>query len=152
QPGLSYVRGNILHYRMQYCDWSGLDRARAEIAAGLEAGKRIIQPFINVTVSTSLADQLRCAQISISHDWPAATSALWNGERYRHDKIRVAYISADFRDHAVARLVAGLFEHHDRSRFETTAISLVADDGSAMRSRLRNAFDHFVEAENRTDA
>jgi len=35
-----------------------------------------------------------------------------------------------FRDHAVATLAAGVFEHHDRSRFESIACSLGRDDGA----------------------
>ena len=63
---------------------------------------------------------------------------LWRGERYRHDRIRLAYLSADFHEHATAYLMAGLFERHDRSRFETIAISSGPDDDSAMRARLHS--------------
>ena len=41
--------------------------------------------------------------------------------------------------------MAGLFEGHDRDRFEVFAYSYGADDASAMRSRLRSAFDRFVD-------
>ena len=150
-PDIPYVLGNLALFRLQCCDWSHFDRDRAQIAAGVKAGKPVIQPFINVTLSDSMADQLQCARNSIAFQWPQQSRALWRGERYGHDKIRVAYISADFRDHAVARLVAGLFEHHDRSRFETTGVSLVPDDGSAMRTRLRGSFDHFIDADRQSD-
>lgn len=150
-PEMGYVRGNLLLYRLQCCDWRTLVKDRDRIAGDVRAGKRVIQPFIYVTVSDSLADQLQCARISISHEWPASATPLWRGEPYRHEKTRVAYISADFRDHAVARLVAGLFEHHDRSRFETVAVSLASDDGSEMRARIQRAFDRFIDAESKTD-
>jgi len=150
-PNLPYVYGNLVLYRLQCCDWRHLAGDRAQIAADVKAGKPVIQPFINVTLSGSLADQLQCARNAIAYQWPKQSRALWRGERYGHDKIRVAYISADFRDHAVARLVAGLFEHHDRSRFETVGVSLVADDGSAMRKRLSGAFDHFIDADRQSD-
>jgi len=150
-PDLPYVFGNLMLFRLQACDWRHLDRDRARIAADVKAGKPVIQPFINVTLSSSMADQLQCARTSIAYQWPKQSRVLWRGERYGHDKIRVAYISADFRDHAVARLVAGLFEHHDKARFETTAISLVPDDGSAMRKRLRGVFDRFIDAERQSD-
>jgi predicted O-linked N-acetylglucosamine transferase (SPINDLY family) len=150
-PDLSYVPGNLVLYRLQCCDWRHLERDRARIAADVKAGKPVIQPFINTTLSSSMADQLQCARNSIAYQWPKQARALWRGEPYNHDKIRVAYISADFRDHAVARLVAGLFEHHDRSRFETAGISLVPDDGSEMRKRLRGAFDHFIDADRQSD-
>ena len=32
-------------------------------------------------------------------------------------------LSADFHEHATAYLLAGLFEQHDRTRFETIAVS-----------------------------
>lgn len=148
---MPYVRGNLVLYRLQCCNWRHLDHDRARIAADVKAGKPVIQPFINVTLSSSMADQLQCARSSIAYQWPKQSRAVWRGESYGHEKIRVAYISADFRDHAVARLVAGLFEHHDRSRFETTGVSLVADDGSAMRRRLRGAFDQFIDADRQGD-
>jgi predicted O-linked N-acetylglucosamine transferase (SPINDLY family) len=150
-PDMPYVRGNLVLYRLQCCDWRHLQDDRARIAADVKAGKPVIQPFINVMLSRALADQLQCARSSIAYQWPKQSRALWRGELYAHEKIRVAYISADFRDHAVARLVAGLFEHHDRSRFETTGVSLVADDGSAMRTRLRSAFDQFIDADRQSD-
>lgn len=150
-PDMPYVRGNLVLYRLQCCDWRHLEHDRARIAADIKAAKPVIQPFINVTLSSSVTDQLQCARSSIAYQWPKQSRARWRGEPYGHDKIRVAYISADFRDHAVARLVAGLFEHHDRSRFETTGVSLVADDGSAMRKRLKGAFDRFIDADRQSD-
>ena len=47
----------------------------------------------------------------------------------------------------MGQLAAGLFERHDRARFEITAYSLSRDDGSEHRQRLRAAFEHFVDAE-----
>jgi predicted O-linked N-acetylglucosamine transferase (SPINDLY family) len=64
-------------------------------------------------------------------------------DSYRHEKLRLAYLSADFQAHATAFLIAELIERHDRSRFEVHAISFGRDDASAMRARLRSAFDRF---------
>jgi len=47
--------------------------------------------------------------------------------------------------------MAALFEQHDRSRFETIAVSLGADDRSAMRSRLKGAFDRFIDVRQHSD-
>ena len=57
----------------------------------------------------------------------ASPEPLWRGERYAHGRIRVAYLSADLRDHPVAALTAGMFARHDRTRFETVAISFKSD-------------------------
>jgi len=60
-------------------------------------------------------------------------------------RITLGYLSGDFREHAVASLVAGLFDHHDRDRFAVFGYALGGDDGSAMGARLRAAFDRFTD-------
>jgi predicted O-linked N-acetylglucosamine transferase (SPINDLY family) len=61
-------------------------------------------------------------------------------------------VSPDFRDHAVSFLTAGLFEEHDKSRFDILAIALSADEPSEMRARIRRAATEFIEAGGRSDA
>src|SRR5262249_10339887 len=64
----------------------------------------------------------------------------------------IAYVSADFGEHAVSLLTAGLFEHHDRSQFRTIAISLGRDDRSKMRDRIKRSFETFIDAQERSDS
>jgi predicted O-linked N-acetylglucosamine transferase (SPINDLY family) len=80
-----------------------------------------------------------------------ASEPLWRGERYSHDRIRVAYLSTDFGEHAVATQIAGVLERHDRTRFETIAISYGRNDRSATRARLERAFERFIDVESRSD-
>jgi predicted O-linked N-acetylglucosamine transferase (SPINDLY family) len=77
---------------------------------------------------------------------------LWRGETYAHERIRVAYISADFRAHAAATLTAGMFEQHDRRHFEVIGASFGPDDRSPMRARLSSAFDSFLDVREKSDA
>jgi len=150
-PERPYAKGMLLRSRLHCCDWRALERQKAEIAAGIAAGKRVIQPFAQLSISDSPEDQLCCAQINAAAEFPPATP-MWRGERYRHEKIRVAYLSADFSAHATAHLMAGVFEHHDTHRFETMALSFGRDDGSELRARLKRAFGHFVDAGGTSDA
>jgi protein O-GlcNAc transferase len=66
-------------------------------------------------------------------------------------KLRLGYLSADFHDHATARLAASLFEAHDRTRFEVVAFSTGVDDRSAMRRRLEAGFDRFFDLRMESD-
>src|SRR5205823_3248675 len=61
-------------------------------------------------------------------------------------KLRIGYLSADFHTHATAFLTAGLFEQHDRERFDVFGYSIGPSDGTPMRQRLVRAFDRFVDA------
>ena len=136
--------------RLRICDWDDLDAGVAEILAMVRAGKPLSVPFAIVAIPSSPAEQLQCARRYIEEQ--PAFVPLWRGEIYAHQRIRVAYLSADFREHATAYLAAGLFEQHDRSRFEITALSLGPNDRSPMRRRLENAIEHFVDVSDRNDA
>jgi protein O-GlcNAc transferase len=94
---------------------------------------------------------MKCAELFVEREFPP-TKPLWTGKRYRHDRIRLAYLSGDFRNHPVAQLLAGLFECHDRKQFETTAISFGANDASVMRARLESAFERFIDVREYSDA
>ena len=77
---------------------------------------------------------------------PAVAEPTWRGATYKHDKIRVAYVSSDFRQHAIGFLVVGMIESHDKSLFEISAISTSPGDGSQTRNRLEQSFDAFIDA------
>lgn len=57
-------------------------------------------------------------------------------------KLRVGYLSSDFRDHPTARLVNGLFRHHDREKLELFMYCSGWDDKSALRREVVSHFDH----------
>src|SRR5258706_596711 len=144
-PDYPYARGVLVHCKLQCCDWRDFDGERGKIASALAAGKRVVSPFNHKALSDSAAEQLQCAKTWVRHECPPSPAPLWRGERYRHDRIRLAYVSADFNLSAVATLIAGVFEHHDRKRFETIAVSFGSSVKTEMRDRLVRAFQHFEE-------
>ena len=149
-PDLPYVIGSLAHYRMHCCEWQGLERVRQTITAGVKAGKPVMQPWIHLTFCESPEEQLQCARSWTARERSGA-GPLWRGERYRHKKIRVAYLSADFHAHTTMFLMAGVFEQHDRSRFETMAISYGPEEDSPMRARLKRAFGRFLDVRGNSD-
>lgn len=148
----AYVTGYLTLCRLHACDWHGLDEERARISDLVEAGQFVLDPIGNILLFNSPEKQAKFARVWATQKYPAAPVPLWNGDVYRHDRIRVAYLSADFRMHATALLMAGVFEAHDRRRFDTTAISFGADDRSAMRARLEAGFDRFIDVRTKGDA
>src|SRR6516225_6881007 len=107
-------------------------------------------PFEFLAISASPEDQLTCTKQCLA-DQPSHP-AVWRGEKYTHDRIRIGYFSADFRNHPVGRLAVGLLEAHDKSHFTTLALSSGPDDGSELRRRTKSAVDDFVDVRNRSDA
>ena len=151
-PDYDYAPGCLLHAQLNCCDWRDFDEQVRQVRAAVDAGRRADLPFTFLAVSDSPAAQLQCARLHAAHDYAACAGPVWQGEIYRHDKIRIAYLSADFHEHATAHLMAGLFEAHDAARFEVTAISFGPETGDAMRGRLKRAFTRFIDARQLGDA
>lgn len=145
-PNYHFARGNLAYCRLSYCEWTHYAVDVEAITAGVRSGTPIVAPLELTHLPGSSADQLQCARTFISLLHPPKPRSLWTGESYGHERIRLAYVSTDFQDHATAYLTAGLFEFHDRSRFDVTLVSLGADDGGTMRRRLQSAADRFVDA------
>ncbi len=150
-PDYPYALGNLAFCKVQCADWRDLDGLCARITAGLRAGKRVVTPALATALLTSPSEQLSAMQIVARDRFPHAPP-MWRGERYHHDRIRVAYVSSDFHAHATAVLMAGVFENHNRKRFETIAVSFGPDDASPMRTRLKRGFERFIEAGTGNDA
>jgi protein O-GlcNAc transferase len=151
EPDLPGVEGTRLHCKMLLCDWDNFAVERDNLIASVRQKKANATPFAFYNLSSSAADQLDCARSWSAVKYPALAPRIWQGTIYRHDRIRIGYVSADFHQHATSYLAAGLFECHDRSRFDVTAISVGQDDMSEMRARLKRAFDHFIEARELSD-
>ena len=151
KPDLDGAESARINARNCICRWDGWEEDCARLIASVRDGRANAGPFEFLAIPSSAADQLSCAKMWVKLMHPPCSQPLWQGERYPHDRIRIAYLSSDFRQHVVPYLIAGLFEHHDKSRFELTAISWGPNDNSDMRRRLEAAFDRFVDVETKDD-
>src|SRR5262249_19892129 len=93
-PNAPYARGNLVFYKLHAADWRSLAADMAEIAAGVHDRKPVIVPFTQVALSHSPEEQLRVAESWMAAKHPPAKEPLWRSERYAHDRLRVAYLSA----------------------------------------------------------
>jgi protein O-GlcNAc transferase len=143
-PAFRHVQGNLLLAKLNQCDWTKFDDSVQALAASVGRGEHAATPFAFIHVCGNAALQLRCARLYADTFFPTVTTG--NQKiRPRHDKIRLAYLSGDFGEHAVSYLLAGVFERHDRSRFETVAISWGRHEDGPMRRRVEAAFSTFID-------
>ena len=148
-PAYEYARGALLFCRQSCCNWKSRDDDLANLQTDLKAGKVALAPFASLALLSDPADMLAVARRFVVKQFPPAEPVLRNMPS-RHDRIRIAYLSANFNDHAVARLIAGVFECHDRSRFETAGIGFGASKGE-MHKRIGRAFDRFLDVRTKSD-
>ncbi len=151
KPDFPALLGTRLYLKMLICDWRGLDRDTAALVEGIARGACVTSslPILALTDSPSL--QRDAATIWTMAKYPPNAALGPAPSHAKHRKIRVGYFSMDFRDHPVSTLLAGVFEAHDREKFEITAFSYGPDTADPMRRRLEQTFDKFLDVRLRSD-
>jgi predicted O-linked N-acetylglucosamine transferase (SPINDLY family) len=152
KPNFPNLMSDLAYCRASVCHWAGSEALMNELVASAVQGESPVDPFMVLSFDSTEQEQLACA-----HNWlrlkkVAALRRSWNHDEYAGDRIRIAYLSADFHRHATSHLIAGLLEMHDRSRFEIIGVSFGPDDRSALRARLIKSFDRFFDVTSRSDA
>src|SRR3984893_13465393 len=86
--------------KLRICDWTDLAAETEALLAMVRAEKPLSLPYAIVTIPSSPAEQLQCARRYVQEQ--PAYPPLWQGEAYAHDRLRIAYLSADFNEHPTA--------------------------------------------------
>jgi predicted O-linked N-acetylglucosamine transferase (SPINDLY family) len=150
-PNLNYVEGKRLLAKLFLCEWSNLSEEIERLNRHIAEGRPSAEPFASITIGTSAHDQLSCATIYCADRFPASSEPIWRGEPYRHQKIRVGFVSGEFREQVMAYVTADLFECHNKDEFELHGFATGGNDHGPMRRRLEQAFDVFHDVSERTD-
>ena len=150
-PHSPFLLGKLVHMKMALCDWRGFPRDAGALAKGVAAGKKVTPPFQLLAVVDDPALHRKAAEIYAHEALALGKELAPIAKRPKRHRIRIAYFSADFHDHATAVLMAELFERHDRARFELSAFSFGPDRDDPMRRRLVRSFDRFLDVRARSD-
>ena len=150
-PDHPYALGASIGTYVAACNWARVESLLPVIEEQVAAAKAIFPPFSLLGLPVSPATQLQCARHFVRRQLPSV-APIASSARPRSDKIRVAYLSGDFRRHPVGYGIVGLLEHHDRARFEVHAVSYGEDDGSEPRARATIAADRFHDVRERADS
>ena len=147
QPAGGQWLSMYIFLRNNVCDWPGL----ADIVARLRedfgrTDRPPIAPLLLMSLDSTREEQLQVAQrFTVSTIGSRPHKGRSPITCKPHEKIRVAYVSANFNRHPVAYAIAELMERHDRSQFHVIGIALGGDDLSDMRKRIAAACDSFHE-------
>jgi len=158
-PQLYHAKVHLVHQKQHICDWHGLLEDVAEIRRWVNTVPQAqISPFAFLAMPTTTAEEQKtCANNWVNNRYAelithgkqlnfsylTTRTVLIANKKNSPKKIRIGYLSADFRLHPLAFLVSELIELHDRTQFEIIGISYGVNDKSAARDRLVKAFDQF---------
>ena len=138
-----FLLGSLGLAKLTLGDWDGLGALRDSLRVdGMEAS--LSPPFHAQVLLDAPRVLYACAKTFSDRLFPAREVVLNSVARSAGCRIRVGYFSSDFGDHPVSHLLAGVFEHHDRTRFEIFGFSL-SERQDDWRPRIEAGFDHFVE-------
>jgi len=148
----------LLHQLDQACAWDEAaalrPRVRAQTEAALAAGRLPAEPVLaqigyeedpaaNLRLAAAWANRAArragapVARPSVARPTISGRSPAAGG------RIRLGYLSHDFRDHAVSQLLVRTLELHDRASFEVFAYGTGPTDESPLGLRVRRAVDRF---------
>lgn len=151
KPDLYHARVHLIHQQQHAADWRGLEQQIDEVRGWLHSAPTAqISPFAFLAMpGTTAAEQRLCAERWLENRYASLTAQAselaFTHIRHENKRLRVGYLSADFRRHPLAALVTELLELHDRDQLEVFAYSYGVDDNNPERQRLQHAVDHFVD-------
>lgn len=143
-PRFRMARGLKLHCDMHQCDWGNLQAEIDALGRDLDDGAPAAMPFNILAAPMTAGQQRLCAEIAVAQ-LPRVEAFALPARASAPGKLRIGYVSAEFHEHPVMHLIAGMFEAHDRSKFELVGISHGPSPDDPVRARVSKAFDRFID-------
>ncbi len=141
----------LLNARLATCDWRDYDalveRVRSEITksnqqvSALSAFGALSLPLSHEELAKVATT--RAKRLLASAEGRSPQSVV--GAPRTPSKVRVGFLSSDFRDHPVGHLASALFTVHRSGRIETYVYSTGENDQSIYRQRVEEGADRFVD-------
>ena len=151
KPDLEYLFGMRQHAKMRKCDWKDYSKNVLELNRRIQRNEKVSPSFPILALHIPLPAQRKAAEIWVADKHPHNQSFRSISKIAIQPKIRIGYYSAEFRLHPVSILTVGLFEQHDKSKFELIAFSFGPDVQDEMRKRIGSAFDKFLDVSAKSD-
>ena len=148
-PDQPKVISHWVHLRQKQCEWPVYEPIIGVSKAAMIAGTSALAML---SASNNPQEQLENSQSFVKEKVDLnLPNLVENQAPYQHEKLRIGYLSSDFRTHAVSLLTVELFELHNRDKFEIYGFCFTPPDDSALRERVVNAMDHFISVYDMSD-
>lgn len=147
----------LVDVAQQMADWQGYEAHISDLVERLEdhlaADSPVALPMLSLNalpLTNDLRARIARQQSRLIHQ--SALASVQASARFSHypaptERLRIGYVSPDFREHAVGSLIRDLFALHDRRSYEVFAYSLHAADDPINR-QVRAGSDHYADIAN----
>lgn len=139
------------------CDWQGYDayvRLYGELVEGAHDNPPLSQfEMTYLALGLPISEHLRrqvARQVSAQVMQEVAGKQIRRSKHATPRKLRIGYLSADYRPHPMAFLMGDIYARHDRRRFMVFAYSVGPEGDNPQRDRVRAGADIFRNLHGRT--
>ncbi len=137
QPG---VIQHWVHIRQKACQWPVY---KALPGVSLAEMRRYTSPLAMLALTEEPAEQLAISQAFVARTYGYQEERMCQGARWQHERLRIGYVSADFREHAVGFLLPPFLRGHAQDRYELYAYDHTREENTTLRQQFRSQFSHF---------
>lgn len=153
-PNLDFLAGDLAQSKAMLCDWQNLEALWTQIEKQIQKGSIPCSPFVLLSGLDRPDLSLKLASNYARQHVPDLPVPVFSRQK-RSDptrKLRIGYLSSDFKDHPVAYLTVGIIENHNRDAVELFGFSIGKPGDGPLGKRIQNGFDEFVDVSGKTDA
>lgn len=157
-PEKNTARCEILYNFLELCEWHELDLYVQQVIQAIPnptlqeydsmmplVGHML--PGVTLKQQYDLSERFAYQISEESNNLKNKLGFSFSGRRYAKSKMRIGYISSDFRAHPLSQLIPEVFELHNRDKFTVYAYSYGPNDNSLARQRIVSGVDFFVDME-----
>ena len=150
KPDDVLAEAQLLHQQQQICDFSIASKL-ADASARLGVTTEAVSTWLALSWLDNPKHQM-------------LRSRKWAVEKYKHTllplparsktfpaRLKIGYFSANFHNHAMLYLTAGLLREHDKKNFEVFAYSYGRSKSGDLRKKAEGYLEHFFDVTDQSD-
>ncbi len=139
-PKQAGVIQHWVHIRQKACQWPVY---KPLPGVSLAEMRRYTSPLAMLALTEEPAEQLAVSQAFVARTYGHKEERLCQNARWQHERIRIGYVSADFREHAVGFLLPPFLEGHASDQYELYAYDYSREEATPLRQKFKGLFQHF---------
>ena len=139
-PKQAGVIQHWIHIRQKACQWPVY---KPLPGVSLAEMRRYTSPLAMLALTEEPAEQLAVSQAFVARTYGHKEERLCQGARWQHDRIRIGYVSADFREHAVGFLLPPFLQAHAGDKYELYAYDYTREENTPLRGKFKGLFSKF---------
>jgi predicted O-linked N-acetylglucosamine transferase (SPINDLY family) len=137
-PEYPYLKGAIRFIKNTLCEWNDYEKELIELENDIKNKKKVTTPWQALSLFESPITQLENTLLFTEKQNESLLDII------PKKKINIAYISANFCEHAVSNQISEIFKLHNKKKFNTFGFYLGTKNDKKLKE-IKNSFNKFFD-------